>query len=102
MNWLVRLEPDDATQARSVLLTGSQVAVRANAGRHQAVAPLNRPLSAYIEDAMRTGAKVYVCSTAMRDRNLAPEDLIEGCEGVIGMVTMLERMVHVDTTVLTY
>ena len=30
LNWLVRLEPDDATQARSVLLTGSQVAVRAN------------------------------------------------------------------------
>ena len=76
--------------------------VRANAGRHQAVAPLNRPLSAYVEDAMRTGAKVYVCSTAMRDRNLAPEDLIEGCEGVIGMVTMLERMVQVDTAVLTY
>lgn len=30
MNWLVRLEPDDLTQARSVLLSGTAVAVRAN------------------------------------------------------------------------
>jgi glycine cleavage system H protein len=30
MNWLVRLEPDNSTQARSVLLSGTEVAVRAN------------------------------------------------------------------------
>ena len=30
MNWLVRLEPNDSTQARSVLLSGTEVAVRAN------------------------------------------------------------------------
>ena len=30
MNWLVRLEPDDATHARSVLLSGTAVAVRAH------------------------------------------------------------------------
>jgi hypothetical protein len=30
MNWLVRLEPDDATLARSVLLSGTAVAVRAH------------------------------------------------------------------------
>ncbi len=76
--------------------------VRDNAARHHTVAPLNRPLSAYIEDATRSGAKVYVCSTAMRDRGLAPEDLLEGCQSVLGMVTMLERLAQPDTTVLTY
>ncbi len=76
--------------------------VRDNAARHQAVAPFNRPLSAYIEDATRSGAKVYLCSTAMRDRGLEPTDMVEGCQTVIGMVTMLERVAQADTTVLTY
>lgn len=76
--------------------------VRDNLVRHHPVAPLNRPLSAYIEDATRSGVKVYLCSTAMRDRGLAPEAMIEGCQSVIGMVTMLERVAQPDTTVLTY
>jgi predicted peroxiredoxin len=76
--------------------------VRNNTARHYAVAPLNRPLSAYIEDATRSGVKVYLCSTAMRDRGLEPEAMIEGCQSVIGMVAMLERVAQTDTTVLTY
>ena len=76
--------------------------VRDNAARHQTVAPLNRPLSAYIEDATRSGVRVYLCSTAMRDRGLEPTDMLEGCQSVLGMVTMLERLVQADTTVLTY
>jgi predicted peroxiredoxin len=76
--------------------------VRDNAARHQVVAPLNRPLSAYIEDATRSGVMVYLCSTAMRDRGLVPADMLEGCQSVIGMVTMLERVAQPDTTVLTY
>ena len=76
--------------------------VRDNAARHQAVAPLSRPLSAYIEDATRSGVIVYLCSTAMRDRGLVPADMLEGCQTVIGMVTMLERVAQPDTTVLTY
>jgi predicted peroxiredoxin len=76
--------------------------VRDNAARHQTVAPLNRPLSAYIEDATRSGVKVYLCSTAMRDRGLEPTDMLEGCQRVLGMVTMLERLAQADTTVLTY
>jgi len=76
--------------------------VRDNAARHHAVAPLNRPLSAYIEDATRSGAKVYLCSTALRDRGLKPEDMLEGCQSVLGMVAMLERLAQSDTTVLTY
>ncbi len=76
--------------------------VRDNAARHQTVAPLNRPLSAYIEDATRSGVRVYLCSTAMRDRGLEPTDMLEGCQSVLGMVTMLERLAQVDTTVLTY
>jgi predicted peroxiredoxin len=76
--------------------------VRDNAARHQTVAPLNRPLSAYIEDATRSGVRVYLCSTAMRDRGLEPTDMLEGCQRVLGMVTMLERLAQADTTVLTY
>jgi predicted peroxiredoxin len=76
--------------------------VRDNAARHQVVAPLNRPLAAYIEDATRSGVRVYLCSTAMRDRGLVPEDMLEECQSVLGMVTMLERLAQVDTTVLTY
>ena len=76
--------------------------VRDNAARHQTVAPLNRPLSAYIEDATRSGVKVYLCSTAMRDRGLELTDMLEGCQSVLGMVTMLERLAQVGTTVLTY
>ena len=76
--------------------------VRDNAARHQTVAPLNRPLSAYIEDATRSGVKVHLCSTAMRDRGFEPTDMLEGCQSVLGMVTMLERLVQADTTVLTY
>ncbi len=76
--------------------------VRDNAARHQVVAPLNRPLSAYIEDATRSGVKVFLCSTAMRDRGLVPEDMLEECQSVLGMVTMLERVAQPDTTVLTY
>ena len=73
-----------------------------NAARHQTVAPLNRPLSAYIEDATRSGVKIYLCSTAMRDRGLEPTDMLEECQSVLGMVTMLERLAQVGTTVLTY
>ena len=76
--------------------------VRDNPVRHHVVEPLKRPLSAYVEDATRAGAKVLLCSTAMRDRNLRPEDMLEGCEGVAGMVTMLECLTQADTTVLTY
>ena len=76
--------------------------VRDNAARHQVVAPLNRPLSAYIEDATRSGVKVFLCSTAMRDRGLVPKDMLEECQSVLGMVTMLERVAQPDTTVLTY
>jgi predicted peroxiredoxin len=76
--------------------------VRDNAARHQTVAPLNRPLSAYIEDATRSGVKIYLCSTAMRDRGLEPTDMLEECQSVLGMVTMLERLATVGTAVLTY
>ena len=38
----------------------------------------------------------------MRDRGLEPTDMVEGCQTVIGMVTMLERVAQADTTVLTY
>ena len=76
--------------------------VKNNERRHQAIPPLNRRLSDFIDDAMRTGVKFYPCSTAMRDRNLQLGDLIDGVGEIIGMVTMLDRATQENTTVLTF
>ncbi len=76
--------------------------VKNNERRHQAIPPMNRRLSDFIDDAMRTGVKFYPCSTAMRDRNLQLSDLIDGVGEIIGMVTMLDRATQDNTTVLTF
>ena len=70
--------------------------------RHAPVAPLGRPLSAYVDDALRSGVRVAMCSTAMRDRNLKPEDMIEGAREIIGMVSMLEAAMDPDCKMLVY
>jgi predicted peroxiredoxin len=51
---------------------------------------------------MRTGVKVKVCSTALRERQLELTDLVEGVSEVIGMVTMIDLATDSNTTVLTY
>ncbi|MFM6961371.1 MAG: DsrE/DsrF/DrsH-like family protein [Polynucleobacter victoriensis] len=76
--------------------------VKNNERRHQTIPPMNRRLSDFIDDAMRTGVKFYPCSTAMRDRNLQLSDLIDGVGEIIGMVTMLDRATEENTTVLTF
>lgn len=76
--------------------------VKNNERRHQTIPPMNRRLSDFIDDAMRTGVKFYPCSTAMRDRNLQLNDLIDGVGEIIGMVTMLDRATQDNTTVLTF
>jgi predicted peroxiredoxin len=76
--------------------------VKANPKNQQILAPSNRPLSAFVEDAMRTGVKVKVCSTALRDRQLELTDLVDGVSDVIGMVTMIDLATDSNTTVLTY
>jgi predicted peroxiredoxin len=70
--------------------------------RHYPVSPLGRPLSVYIQDAIEAGVEMHVCSTALRDRRLEATDLVAGCHGVLGMVSMLERATDLDRTVLTY
>ena len=70
--------------------------------RHAPVAPLGRPLSAYIDDALRSGVQCAMCSTAMRDRNLTPEDMIEGAREIVGMVSMLEAAMDPYSKVLVY
>ena len=70
--------------------------------RHAPVAPLGRPLSAYIDDALRSGVQCAMCSTAMRDRNLTPEDMIEGAREIVGMVRMLEAAMDPYSKVLVY
>ena len=76
--------------------------VKNNERRHQTIPPMNRRLSDFIDDAIRTGVKFYPCSTAMRDRNLQLSDLIDGVGEIIGMVTMLDRATQDNTTVLTF
>ena len=75
--------------------------IKANPKTQQILVPSNRPLSAFIEDAMRTGVKVKVCSTALRDRKLELADLVDGVTEVIGMVTMIDLATDSNTTVLT-
>ncbi len=76
--------------------------VDANTARHPPVAPLNRSLSEYVDDALRMGVRLYACSTAMRDRQLESVHMIQGFTEIIGMVSMLERATQSDVTVLTY
>jgi predicted peroxiredoxin len=51
---------------------------------------------------MRTGVKVKVCSTALRERQLELTDLVDGVSEVIGMVAMIDLATDSNTTVLTY
>ena len=76
--------------------------VRDNPAGERLVPPLGRALGAYVDDALRAGARVYACSTAMRDRGLYPERMIDGFSDVLGMVTMLERCLAADVCVLTF
>lgn len=76
--------------------------IKANLKNQQILTPSNRPLSAFIEDAIRTGVKIKVCSTALRERQLELVDLVEGVDEVIGMVTMIDLATDLNTTVLTY
>lgn len=76
--------------------------IKDNPKNQQNVTPSNRPLSAFIDDAIRTGVKIKVCSTALRDRQLALGDLVDGVNEVIGMVTMIDLATDSNTTVLTY
>ena len=76
--------------------------IKDNPKNQQIIASSNRSLSAFIEDAIRTGVKIKVCSTALRDRQLELNDLVEGVNEVIGMVTMIDLATDSNTTVLTY
>jgi predicted peroxiredoxin len=76
--------------------------IKTNLKNQQILAPSDRPLSAFIEDAMRTGVKVKVCSTALRERQLELTDLVDGVSEAIGMVTMIDLATDSNTTVLTY
>ncbi len=76
--------------------------IKDNPKTQQIVSPANRPLSAFIDDAIRTGVKVKVCSTALRERQLELLDLVEGVDEVIGMVTMIDLATDSNTTVLSY
>jgi predicted peroxiredoxin len=76
--------------------------IKDNPKTQQIVSSANRPLSAFIDDAIRTGVKIKVCSTALRDKHLELDDLVEGVSEVIGMVAMIDIATDSNTTVLTY
>jgi len=85
-----------------VLGASVEMFIKDNPARHQTIPPMNRKLSDFIDDAVRTGVKFHACSTAMRDRQLSLEDLTDGFGEIIGMVTMLDRATQENTTVLTF
>ena len=85
-----------------VLGASVEMFVKNNERRHQTIPPMNRRLSDFIDDAIRTGVKFYPCSTAMRDRSLQLTDLIDGVHEIIGMVSMLDEATQDNTTVLTF
>jgi len=85
-----------------VLGASVEMFIKNNSARHQMIPPMNRKLSDFIDDAVRTGVQFYACSTAMRDRQLSLEDLTDGFGEIIGMVTMLDRATQENTTVLTF
>ena len=85
-----------------VLGASVEMFIKDNPARHQTIPPMNRKLSDFIDDAVRTGVKFHACSTAMRDRQLSLEDLTDGFGEIIGMVTMLDRATEENTTVLTF
>ncbi|QWD80179.1 DsrE family protein [Polynucleobacter sp. MWH-Spelu-300-X4] len=85
-----------------VLGASVEMFIKDNPARHQTIPPMNRKLSDFIDDAVRTGVQFYACSTAMRDRQLSLEDLTDGFGEIIGMVTMLDRATQENTTVLTF
>jgi len=76
--------------------------IKDNPKNQQMLHSANRPISAFVEDAIRTGVKVKVCSAVLRDRKLGLGDLFEGVSEVIGMVTMIDLATDSNTTVLTY
>jgi predicted peroxiredoxin len=76
--------------------------IKDNPKTQQIITSANRPLSAFVEDAIRTGVRFKVCSTALRERQLELADLVEGVTEVIGMVTMIDLATDSNTTVLTY
>lgn len=69
---------------------------------HQKLPFMDKSTFDLIADAMRLGVKFYVCSAVMREQKLELADLIDGFEGVIGMVEMLERITQEGATVLTF
>lgn len=85
-----------------VLGASVEMFIKDNPARHQTIPPMNRKLSDFIDDAVRTGVQFYACSTAMRDRQLSLENLTDGFGEIIGMVTMLDRATQENTTVLTF
>ena len=69
---------------------------------HQKLPFMDKATFDLMADAIRLGVKFYVCSAVMREQNLELNDLIDGFEGVIGMVEMLDRITQENTTVLTF
>jgi len=76
--------------------------IKDNPKTQQLIISSNRPLSAFVEDAIRTGVKFKVCSAVLRERQLELAGLVEGVTEVIGMVTMIDLATDSNTTVLTY
>ncbi len=56
----------------------------------------------FIRQAHEAGARLWACSTNLQLFDMAKEDLIEECSGIVGAAWMMEQVMRDDTRVLTY
>lgn len=56
----------------------------------------------FIKDAHAAGVKFYCCSPNLDLHDMAPEDLIPECQGIVGGAFLVEEIMETDCRVLTY
>ena len=56
----------------------------------------------YIREAHDAGARFFACSNTLDLLDIAADDLIPECEGLVGWARMIEGVMEDDSRVLTY
>jgi uncharacterized protein len=57
---------------------------------------VGRPLSAFMQETVELGAKLYACPPAVQLHDIKPEDFIEGIESA-GAISLLVETTEADT-----
>ncbi len=62
----------------------------------------SRTIHDFIKDAHAAGVKFYCCSPGLDLSNMAKEDLIPECTGIVGAAHFIEEIMTGESKVLTY